>query len=345
MSGPGADTDNFERPLPQPIKGGSGAADYPEAVLINLQSAKGNGSCSGSLIAPTLVLTAGHCLTDFGQAEVVAPYASPQQSAMGYKAAVLDYTDTGGSVNPNQHDVGVIFLSQPIQLTHYLQLDPNAVTIGTTQANNIGRINNGQLSQTDLFIGPTITLGDGNPVGFPYAYYSNEITEPGDSGGPVVLPGPAPRTVVAVCSGGGNGSQLMARLDQVHDWLQQQLAIAGGGGSGSSTGSGATTGSGASTSAQSSTSAGVGGSSPTSGSGGGKPTSGAGGGCGSCTGGGGYGSGGICHDVCQVGPPMKPSWWRCGITSSRALSHILYKNKCWAIFVIIMHAGHVLQHK
>lgn len=292
-----------ERPVAaEPILGGSEAFAYPEAVLINLKG--GSSACSGSLIAPQLVLTAGHCVTGFSDAEVIAPYASPKQSAMGYKAAVYDYTDTGPTVNASQHDVGVIFLSKPIQLQHYLKLDPNAVTLGVSKAHNIGRKNNGYLSYSKLYKGPEIILKSGNSHGYPFAYRSNHITEPGDSGGPVVLPGPAPRTVVGVCSGGGNGWQLMARLDQLNDWLNQQIALSGGGNTTSSNSS--------SSNSSSSSGSGVGGGSPTPTSGvGGGGTSGSGGAGGSTTTSSGAGGGNNCHDVCEEGPALHPNCSPC----------------------------------
>jgi hypothetical protein len=62
-------------------------------------------------------------------------------------------------------------------------------------------------------VGKPVTLTDAS--GYPYAYASQEIIESGDSGGPVVLPGAAPHTIVAVNSGAGNG-QIMARTDAVN---------------------------------------------------------------------------------------------------------------------------------
>src|SRR5688500_14095964 len=47
--------------VPQPIINGNPAFDYPEAVLINMDSS----ACSGALIAPSVVLTAGHCVYGF----------------------------------------------------------------------------------------------------------------------------------------------------------------------------------------------------------------------------------------------------------------------------------------
>jgi len=218
------------RPDPQAIVGGTEALAYPEAVLINML-APTQSYCSGSLIAPRVVLTAGHCVVQWSSFEVIAPYASPPQSSGASQKATFDYTDTGQQVNPNQHDVGVIILDTPINIPAYLQVPSAPVSFGT-QAYNIGRIDNGNLSQTSLYVSSAVTMQDGQSIGYPLAYTATEVIEPGDSGGPVVLDGPAPRTVIAVNSGGGTGTEILARTDLVATWLQDQIANVGGGGGG-----------------------------------------------------------------------------------------------------------------
>src|SRR4051812_725642 len=82
-----------------PIIGGSKATGYPEAALIDM-----NGSaCSGTLITPRVVLTAGHCIGSSSYT-VTLPFAN-NQKAKG-KGQVLDYKSGGSSVDPNAHDVG-----------------------------------------------------------------------------------------------------------------------------------------------------------------------------------------------------------------------------------------------
>jgi V8-like Glu-specific endopeptidase len=213
-----------EQVVAQPIKGGSPASSYAEAVMINM----GGGYCSGALIAPRVVLTAGHCTVGKSSFQVVAPYASPQQSASSSVGKNFDYTSTSQNLDPNQHDVGVIILDTPIDIPHYLKIASGPLADGS-QVINIGRVDDGQLSQSELFVGQAVTVTNGKAQGFPYSYTASEIIQPGDSGGPVVIPGGAPRTVVAVNSAGDGQTQILARVDLVAQWLLDEVNAASSG--------------------------------------------------------------------------------------------------------------------
>lgn len=65
----------------QPIVGGMPATTYAEAALINAPGF----ICSGSVIAPKVVLTAGHCVTDASSFDIVAPFAN-RQKAKAYRS-------------------------------------------------------------------------------------------------------------------------------------------------------------------------------------------------------------------------------------------------------------------
>ena len=209
----------------QPIVNGSSASAFVEAALINMPGS----ICSGAVIAPRVALTAGHCVTDASSFTVVTPY-SGGQSARGTRTWT-EYVSTGDFVNGNTLDVAVIILDKAINLTSYPKLASTVQASGTT-AFNVGRIRNGQASFSGLFVGAGVSLRPGASFGFPKSYVTSEIIESGDSGGPVYVGTGAARTIVAVNSGGGGGTQVLARVDLAYAKIQQLIADNGGSGGG-----------------------------------------------------------------------------------------------------------------
>jgi hypothetical protein len=209
----------------RPIIGGTPATDYPEAVLVDM--ARGGqlvSVCSGTMIAPRVVLTAGHCVHNYDGWRVTAPFAGGQVRH-AVQALTYDWTTDHRFVNPAQHDVGLVILDGPIELETYPVVAEARVPWGT-KVQNVGRIDDGELSYTGLFLGPEVAVQDGARYGYPLSYATTEIIESGDSGGPVFLPGPAPRTIVAVNSGSGGGIQVLARVDLLHTWIHETLGSA-----------------------------------------------------------------------------------------------------------------------
>lgn len=207
----------------QEIKGSTTIASaYPEAVLINGRKQTDPPGlihgCSGSVIAPRVVLTAGHCVVGLSEWQVTAPYAG-NQTASSVKGIRFDYLDLSPQVNANQHDIGLLFLDRDIVLQY-----PTIANTSTGSALlNIGRVNNGSLSSTSLFVSQPVAIASGASVGFPFDYVSNTIIEAGDSGGPDVLPGPAPHTIFAVNSGANATFQGLARVDLLSGWIQERV--------------------------------------------------------------------------------------------------------------------------
>src|ERR1700710_594233 len=101
------------------IGGTSVTTQYPEAATIS-----GSGGtvpvgyssyCSATLIAPRVILTAGHCVDGptTWKVDVGA------QSRTTTRAATFDWKNEGTTVNPAHHDVGLLFLDQPVTLASY----------------------------------------------------------------------------------------------------------------------------------------------------------------------------------------------------------------------------------
>jgi trypsin len=111
------------------IVGGTPAnpAQFPYAVAI---FRKGHMHCSGSVIAPTEVLTAGHCVDGFNVANLQVIVGRPdlRNAASGQTIQVVS-----GRVHPDfeqtaLHDVAVLNLAQPTSVT--------PVAVATPDENN-----------------------------------------------------------------------------------------------------------------------------------------------------------------------------------------------------------------
>lgn len=202
------------------IVGGQTATAYPESVLIDM--AKGGqlvAICSGSLIGPRDVITAGHCVHGFDGFVVEAPFVSV--TAQATHAATLDWNNDGETVNPNQHDVALIHLDRDIPVAQYAKVATTKLAWGAS-VRNVGRIDDGQASWSSLFIGAAVKVYDGAQAGYPFDYVTSELIQSGDSGGPVFKSGT--HDLVAVNSGGGGGTQVLARVDLVASWISQTTA-------------------------------------------------------------------------------------------------------------------------
>jgi Trypsin len=217
-----------EESVGEPIRKGERASTYPESVLLDLmKGAHRRAYCSGALIAPWVVLTAGHCVQGYDGWRVSAPYAS-SQTARARVATTFDWDAVTEKVDPGKHDVGLVFLDSPITLGSYPVVADAPVGDGDELV-NVGRIHDGTLSHSSLFASPPINVKSASAAGYPFDYIAVDEIEPGDSGGPDFTVGT--HTLVAVNSGAGSGTEVLARVDLLAPWIQDQVAVNGGGAS------------------------------------------------------------------------------------------------------------------
>jgi hypothetical protein len=211
----------------QRIQGGSAAEWYPEAVLVDVASGGvAQPGCTGALIGPLTVLTSGRCATRFDGWIVTAPFADGQR-AHGVGSTVYDFDQTGDTPTTDEHDIGVVFLDAPIDILTYPQiatepLDDGAEVVG------VGRLLDGQDSGSTLYVSPPVMVSSAADDGFLYDYAATgDVIEHGDAGGPDFVR--YTHTLVAVNAGSVDGTELLARVDLLNAWIQEQLATAGAG--------------------------------------------------------------------------------------------------------------------
>lgn len=209
--------------------GGATASDYPESVLVEAsRQGVSDAACSGAVVAPQVVLTAGHCVDPFTGWSVQAPFVL--QSSSASRGETFDWkSDGSGKTDPSLHDVGLVYLDRPITLPRYPSLAQGPIADGSSVV-NIGRVDGSGVSSAALFVSRSLTVAKAAVIGYPYDYVGAQAIAPGDSGGPVEVPGTTPHLLVAVGSGVGGGREVLARTDLLARWLGERIAAHGGAG-------------------------------------------------------------------------------------------------------------------
>jgi hypothetical protein len=206
-----------------PIVNGSPATAFPEAVVV---TSSGFIPCSGVVLAPRVVLTAGHCRSSTKKYLVSAPNAD-QQSATGSS----DWTTFDGAAATSS-DTLLVFLDSDLTLDTYPTIPEGEVAAGTDVV-DVGRTLNNVITDA-TYVSSTVTLqGAGDALGFHYNYEAlPDLSQDGDSGGPIELVKGAAHTVVAVVDtdtveqdiAETTPIDLFARLDLVRADILAQIA-------------------------------------------------------------------------------------------------------------------------
>lgn len=251
--------------------------DHPFVGLIVFYDEKGEfmGRCSGSLLDPYNFLTAGHCVegattariyfqqdagAQYDPATQVDPVTGYPESCagttLGVTCATSDELYNYGfpSPIPNTHDVGLVVLDQPIQLSEYGELptagelDEYATQRGKNdvlftvsgygltykQQEHNGKPNESYRERLMAF-STLVNLNSSWNAGFNVQTQGNGAgrggTCNGDSGGPVFLGDETSNLIVAVTSFGLNalcrGTDFSYRIDQtdVLNWLALNMYV------------------------------------------------------------------------------------------------------------------------
>jgi hypothetical protein len=135
-SGPSEPLTRSAPDAPSLITFGAPDARHPYVGALIFQSGGDFYSCTGTLISPTVMVTAGHCVQSNGQTNTVT-YARFDQNALAGRS---DYTTLQAWLDakwvradsvvahplfddfkafPNTYDVGIVILSKPLMLSQY----------------------------------------------------------------------------------------------------------------------------------------------------------------------------------------------------------------------------------
>ncbi len=230
---------------PAPVIGGAAAppGKWPDAAAILWG---GEQACTGTLIAPTLVMTAGHCVDGGAPDAVLLGATAKSRPEEGETINVLrahSYPDAQNTV-----DAAVLVLASPATM------QPRTIASGWARADirngaavalvGFGTTDRNGTIETDLLMEATSTITDYNcmtssgcntdarPDGELGAGGMGIDTCPGDSGGPLYLVTDYGVFLAGITSRSYNSNQyycseggIYGRADKVLDWVETTTGV------------------------------------------------------------------------------------------------------------------------
>jgi hypothetical protein len=242
----------------------------PANVVVDLRDGSGQhmGSCTGTLISSSVVLTAGHCVVAAKGWVISTPGGAQTANGVQVFTTWADFESNWS--HPQHSDVGLILLDRSIFLSKYPTVARSLATDGM-RLSRVRRVDGTTTTEGTRFEEVDAMAVRGAERGFPLAYVgSASLAEDGvDTGG--ALYDPQTDVIYGVISGRGltTGNYYASRVEYLADWIQAVAACppsqetvqcypsGSSGGSSSSSSGGTCSGSGSGGSSSSSSSGGT----------------------------------------------------------------------------------------
>ena len=215
------------------IQGGVADSRDPAVGLVWFQ---GGGFCTGTLISPTIVLTAGHCVQDpidgfyTGTGKAVANVgANPPPGMVKHAVSAMAAHPTyqAGTCPNVTLDIGLIQLAAPLTTIAPVAINSGAAPVAATSCTAIGygTHNTGSKVTVEAKRQGTEKVTSSAATSIQVAF-GTAVADHGDSGGPLVCGGVIAGTTSCHTDGDWPTHKVehYARVDAAHTWIAQKLA-------------------------------------------------------------------------------------------------------------------------